>query len=82
MMRGFMGAYAHSLFTSMTAIGLILSRKFGKISIIIGFLIAVVIHTVWNGSLLLGTSGYYLMWAVVYVPCVLFIYKFLQREKK
>jgi RsiW-degrading membrane proteinase PrsW (M82 family) len=80
-MRGVISAYAHPLFTSMTGIGIALSNRFDNKSIILGFIAAVILHMIWNGSLLLGSSGYHLMLGAVYVPSILFIYKFLRRKE-
>jgi RsiW-degrading membrane proteinase PrsW (M82 family) len=64
------GPFAHPLFTTMTAIGVYFALKkrsaAGKAgAILLGYLGAVVMHALWNGSALLGSSTYlsvYVLW--------------------
>jgi hypothetical protein len=67
-----MGPFAHSLFTTMTAVGVYfaLQRRnaVAKIGcILLGYLGAVIMHGLWNGSALMGSGVYllvYLLWMV------------------
>lgn len=64
------GPFAHPLFTTMTAIGVYYALKkrsaAGKVgAILLGYLGAVVMHALWNGSALLGGQTYltvYVLW--------------------
>ncbi len=69
-LRLIMSPFAHSLFTTMTAIGVwfALHRRtaLGKVgSLLLGYTGAVVLHAMWNGSSLLGAGAYlglYVFW--------------------
>ena len=62
--------FAHPLFTTMTAIGVYYALKqrsfVGKAGcVLLGYLAAVAMHALWNGSALVGTGTYvmvYLLW--------------------
>ena len=70
MLRLVMGPFAHPLFTTMTAIGVYFAMKqrsvLAKIGyVLLGYLGAVFIHAVWNGSAMVGTGTYlwvYVLW--------------------
>lgn len=67
-----LGPFAHSLFTSMTGVGVYYALRRrdapGKLfCILAGYLAAVVMHGLWNGSSFLGLKGYlavYVLWMV------------------
>ncbi|WP_100525541.1 PrsW family intramembrane metalloprotease [Mycobacteroides abscessus] len=67
-----LGPFAHSLFTSMTGVGVYYALRrrdaTGKFfRILAGYLAAVVMHGLWNGSSFLGLKGYlavYVLWMV------------------
>ncbi len=71
-LRLIMGPFAHSLFTTMTAIGVYFALQQRNVAaktsyILLGYLGAVVMHGLWNGSSLLGVQVYllvYLLWMV------------------
>ncbi len=71
-LRLVMSPFAHSLFTTLTAIGVwyALQRRSGIAKfgcILLGYLCAVVLHAMWNGSSLLGIETYfgvYVFWMV------------------
>lgn len=71
-LRLIMGPFAHPLFTTATAIGVYfaLQRRnaFGKAGcILLGYVGAVTMHALWNGSSLFGIEAYvvvYLLWMV------------------
>ena len=69
-LRLVMGPFAHPLFTTMFAIGVYFAMKqrstFAKLGyLLLGYLAAVVMHGLWNGSALLGANTYlgvYVLW--------------------
>jgi len=71
-LRLIMGPFAHPLFTSMTGIGVYLALQHrgagAKVLYIgLGYLAAVVMHMLWNGSTVVGAGAYfavYLFWMV------------------
>lgn len=72
-MRLVMAPFAHSLFTTMTAIGVFyaLHRRSGAakaLCILLGYLAAVLMHGLWNGSSLLGLDTYFVVYVVWMVP--------------
>lgn len=72
--RGFFAPFSHPLFTSMTGIGLGLARQstntFVKIvTPIIGLLMAIFMHSIWNGSAVIGGGPVFVLtYIVVMVP--------------
>lgn len=75
--RGFFAPFSHPLFTSMTGIGLGLSRQSNNLAIklltpVIGFMMAVFMHSIWNGSAVFGGGiVFVLTYIVVMVPAFL-----------
>ncbi|MDH6195198.1 RsiW-degrading membrane proteinase PrsW (M82 family) [Mycobacterium frederiksbergense] len=72
-MRLIMAPFAHSLFTTMTAIGVYFalhqrSTIAKALCILVGYLGAVLMHGLWNGSSLLGIGTYFAVYAVWMVP--------------
>jgi len=73
-LRGALSPFAHPLFTSMTGIGLGLSRQSRSTAVkiitpLIGLGAAIAMHTIWNGSIFLfGGPGFILMYIVFMVP--------------
>jgi protease PrsW len=71
-MRLIMAPFAHPLFTTMTAIGVYFALQRRNIVakvvvILLGYLGAVIMHALWDGSALLGLGAYvvvYLFWMV------------------
>lgn len=69
-MRLVIGPFAHPLFTTMTAIGVYYALKQRSTgaragALLLGYLAAVLIHALWNGSALLGAKTYlgvYVLW--------------------
>jgi len=79
------GGYAHAVFTSITAIGFVLAsrQKNPIMQKVIGFgglFLAIVMHIAWNSAAILGNGGFWLMWAVVYLPSMLFIFNYKFKE--
>src|SRR5687767_14456910 len=75
--RGFFAPFSHPLFTSLTGIGLGLARQSTDVMIkilapIIGLLMAIVMHSIWNGSAVFGGGPIFFMtYVVVMVPAFL-----------
>ena len=69
-MRLVLGPFAHPLFTTMTAVGVYFALQqrstAGKVGcVLLGYLGAVLMHGLWNGSALLGAKAYlgvYVVW--------------------
>ena len=72
--RGAFAPFSHPLFTSLTGIGLGISRQTNNLVIklatpVIGFMMAVFMHSIWNGSGALGGGGIFLLtYLIVMVP--------------
>ncbi|HKP80440.1 MAG TPA: PrsW family intramembrane metalloprotease [Pyrinomonadaceae bacterium] len=73
-LRGFFAPFSHPLFTSLTGIGLGLSRQSTNIAIkvitpIIGLLMAIFMHSLWNASAVFGGGGVFIIiYILVMVP--------------
>jgi RsiW-degrading membrane proteinase PrsW (M82 family) len=71
-LRLIMGPFAHPLFTTMTAIGVYFAlqqrNSLAKVGcVLLGYLGAVLMHGLWNGSSLIGVEAYfgvYVLWMV------------------
>jgi protease PrsW len=77
--RGFFAPFSHPLFTSLTGIGLGLARQSSNIAVklltpIIGLLMAIFMHSIWNGSAVLGGGPLFIFtYLIVMVPAFLII---------
>jgi protease PrsW len=75
--RGFFAPFSHPLFTSLTGIGLGLARQSTNIAIkvltpIVGLLMAIFMHSIWNGSAVFGGGGIFVLtYIVVMIPAFL-----------
>ena len=75
--RGFFAPFSHPLFTSLTGIGLGLSRQSTNVAVkvitpIVGLLMAIFMHSIWNASAVMGGGVTFLaMYVVVMVPAFL-----------
>jgi RsiW-degrading membrane proteinase PrsW (M82 family) len=72
-MRLVMGPFAHPLFTTFTAIGVHFALQqrnwFAKVGcVVLGYLAAVVMHGLWNGSALAGAGAYFGLYVVWMMP--------------
>jgi hypothetical protein len=72
-MRLIMAPFAHSLFTTMFGIGVYfaLQRRNAMAKagfILLGYIGAVILHGLWNGSSLLGIGAYFLVYILWMVP--------------
>jgi len=89
-LRGIAGPFSHPLFTSMTGIGLGWSRQsqntFIKIVIpFLGFLLAILMHATWNGSIALGGgigffAAYFLVMGPAFIVTLMVVFFSLRRE--
>lgn len=72
-LRLVMGPFAHSLFLSMLAVGVYFALKqrhlIGKLACILaGYLAAVMMHALWNGSSVIGVEAYFLVYLMWMMP--------------
>ena len=72
-MRLIMAPFAHSLFTTMTGIGVYFAlQRRNAIAkagcVLLGYVGAVIMHGLWNGSSLLGVEAYLLVYVLWMVP--------------
>jgi len=73
-LRGFFAPFSHPLFTSLTGIGLGLARQSNNIVVkiftpIVGLLMAIFMHSIWNGSAVFGGGAVFVLtYLVVMVP--------------
>jgi RsiW-degrading membrane proteinase PrsW (M82 family) len=72
-LRLVMGPFAHPLFTTMTAIGVYFAmQRRGLLAkatcILLGYVGAVIMHALWNGSSFLGIEAYFLVYFLWMVP--------------
>jgi protease PrsW len=72
-MRLIMAPFAHPLFTTMTGIGVYFALQkrstLAKVGcILLGYIGAVIMHGLWNGSSLLGVEAYFLVYLLWMVP--------------
>jgi RsiW-degrading membrane proteinase PrsW (M82 family) len=72
-MRLVMGPFAHPLFTTFTAIGVYFALQqrnwLAKAGcVLVGYLAAVIMHGLWNGSALLGPGAYFGLYFVWMMP--------------
>jgi RsiW-degrading membrane proteinase PrsW (M82 family) len=76
-LRGVLSPFAHPLFTSMIGIGCglaagIRSRAGRVLLVLVGYLLAVVLHALWNGSATFGGGGAFLgVYLYIMVPLFL-----------
>lgn len=77
--RGAMAPFSHPLFTSMTGIGLGLARQSTNTAVkvltpVLGLLMAMSMHSIWNGSGTIGGGvGFLLTYVVIMVPAFLIL---------
>ena len=77
-LRGVMSPFAHPLFTSATGLGFgigLTSRSPAKrvVAPVLGFLTAIVLHGIWNGSAFFGTRHFLQAYALVMLPLLIVI---------
>jgi RsiW-degrading membrane proteinase PrsW (M82 family) len=77
LLRGVLSPFAHPLFTAMTGIGAGIAANsrnggFRVLVIAIGYLAAVLLHSLWNGSAsLVGGSAFYSVYLTIMLPLFL-----------
>ncbi len=77
--RGALAPFSHPLFTSMTGIGLGLARQTTNQAIkfttpVLGLMVAMAMHSIWNGSAVMGGGvGFLLTYLVIMVPAFLIL---------
>jgi RsiW-degrading membrane proteinase PrsW (M82 family) len=72
-MRLIMAPFAHPLFTTMTGIGVYFALQRRNVAakvvcVLFGYIGAVIMHGLWNGSSLLGAQAYFLVYLLWMVP--------------
>jgi RsiW-degrading membrane proteinase PrsW (M82 family) len=72
-LRLIMGPFAHPLFTTMTGIGVYFALNRKNVAakagcILLGYLGAVLMHALWNGSSLVGVETYFLVYLLWMMP--------------
>ena len=73
-LRGTLAPFSHPLFTSLTGIGLGLARQsrntFVKLILpVMGFVMAIALHSTWNGSIVIfGGAGFLVTYVLIMVP--------------
>ena len=72
-LRGIMGPFAHPLFTAAAGLGIgiaVATRRPGVrvLAPILGFLAAVVLHGIWNGSTFWGGNGFLFAYSAIFLP--------------
>jgi protease PrsW len=77
-LRGIMGPFAHPLFTAAAGLGIgvaVATRRPGVriLAPILGFLAAVVMHAIWNGSTFWGGNGFFLAYSAIFLPLLVVI---------
>ncbi len=77
-LRGVMSPFAHPLFTAATGLGFgigLTSRSRAKqvVAPVLGFLTAVALHGIWNGSAVYGTRNFLTAYGVVMLPLLIVI---------
>lgn len=77
-LRGVMSPFAHPLFTAATGLGFgigLTSRSRAKqvVAPVLGFLTAVALHGIWNGSAGYGARNFLIAYAVIMLPLLIVI---------
>jgi protease PrsW len=78
-LRGIMGPFAHPLFTAATGIGIGIAVSTRRPAVrvfapILGFLAAIIMHGIWNGSAFWGGgSGFLIAYGAIMLPLLLVI---------
>lgn len=72
-LRGIMSPFAHPLFTSATGVGIGIAVTTRRPAVrvlapVLGYLAAVTLHGLWNGSTFYGTEGYFATYAGIMLP--------------
>jgi RsiW-degrading membrane proteinase PrsW (M82 family) len=86
-LRLVLAPFAHPLFTSMIGLGVGLAVSRPQQSArwrypLIGYLAAVTLHALWNGSLTFGFAGYLLVYLVIMIPAFLAALLIARRHRR
>jgi protease PrsW len=78
LVRGIIGPFAHPLFTAATGIGIgiaVTTRRpvVRVLAPILGFLAAVVMHGIWNGSTFWGAQGFLFAYGAIILPLLIVV---------
>jgi RsiW-degrading membrane proteinase PrsW (M82 family) len=78
-MRGILGPFAHPLFTSATGIGIGIAVTTRRPAVrilapVLGYLAAVAMHAVWNGSTFWGGRGFFFAYAAIILPLLIIVF--------
>jgi hypothetical protein len=73
-----MGPFAHPLFTAATGLGIglaVATRRPGVrvLAPLLGFLAAVIMHAIWNGSTFWGGNGFLVAYSAIFLPLLIVI---------
>lgn len=77
-LRGVMSPFAHPLFTSALGIGIGIAASTRSTAVrvvapVLGYLVAVLLHGIWNGSGYWGARGFLLAYAAVMLPLLVLV---------
>jgi RsiW-degrading membrane proteinase PrsW (M82 family) len=77
-LRGIMGPFAHPLFTAATGIGIgiaVSTRRPGVrvLAPILGFLAAILMHAIWNGTAFWGANGFLFAYGAIMLPLLVVV---------
>ncbi|MCW2812207.1 MAG: Membrane proteinase PrsW, cleaves anti-sigma factor RsiW, family [Friedmanniella sp.] len=77
-LRGVMAPFAHPLFTSATGLGVGIAVTTRRPAVrffapILGFVVAVVLHGIWNGSTFGGSQGFLTAYAAIMLPVLVVV---------
>jgi protease PrsW len=77
-LRGIVGPFAHPLFTAATGLGIgiaVATRRPGvrTLALVLGFLAAVAMHAIWNGSTFWGGNGFLFAYSAIFLPLLVVI---------
>jgi RsiW-degrading membrane proteinase PrsW (M82 family) len=77
-LRGIIGPFAHPLFTAATGLGIgiaVATRRpaVRTLAVVLGFLAAVTMHAIWNGSTFWGGNGFLFAYIAIFLPLLVVI---------
>jgi protease PrsW len=77
-LRGIMSPFAHPLFTAATGIGIGIAVSTTSTAVrvfapILGFLAAVLMHGIWNGSAFWGANGFLIAYGAIMLPMLVVV---------
>jgi protease PrsW len=77
-LRGIIGPFAHPLFTAATGLGIgiaVVTRRpaVRTLAVVLGFLAAVAMHAIWNGSTFWGGNGFLFAYSAIFLPLLIVI---------